>query len=97
MGLANQAAGGFVRAGKGAFLIAEQGAFHQIFRQGGAIHHHEILIRPGTVTVDRPGKEFFAGAGGAGDEYVNIADCGLGQQVQGVAQRGAGTHDACKF
>ena len=28
MGLGNQAAGGFIRAGEGPLLIAEQGAFH---------------------------------------------------------------------
>ena len=55
--------------GKGAFFIAVEFAFDQLFRDGGAVDGNEGTLVADAIVVDRPGEEFLSGAGLAGDQY----------------------------
>lgn len=70
VGLTNEAVMGAVGAREGPLFMAEQGAFHQGFGQGRAIHDNEASRGPHTVPVDGSGKELLAGPRGAGDETL---------------------------
>ena len=50
-----------MRPGEGAFLIAEQFGFDQRFRQRGAIHFDERLLRARRVVMNGVGDELFSG------------------------------------
>ena len=54
----------FIRsgAGKRSFIVAEQFAFDQIFRNGSAVHLDESLVFAQALAVDRMSHEFLAGA-----------------------------------
>ncbi len=61
--------------------MPEEGALHEGFGQGGAIHHDKVLFGPGAVIVDGPGEEFLARPGFPRDEHVGVAFGGLRQKV----------------
>src|SRR5262249_56238255 len=55
-------------AGERALLMAEQLAFQQGLRNGGAVQRHERPMGSGAVLVDRAGSQLLAGAALAGDQ-----------------------------
>src|SRR6202011_3641220 len=57
-----------VRAGEGAFLVAEQLALQQVLGDGGAVDREEGLLRAPAVLVQGPRDQFLAGTAFAGDE-----------------------------
>ena len=61
-----------VGAGEGALLVAEQLAFQQVLRDGGAVEGQERCFAPGAVLVDGPGDQFLAGAALAGDQHGDV-------------------------
>ena len=58
-----------MRAGEGALLVAEQFAFQQSGRQGGAMHCHHRLPGPRTELMNGFGDEFLARAAFAQDQH----------------------------
>ena len=60
------------RAGKGAFLVAEQFGFEQVFRYRRAIDGDERLLRAGAAAVHEARQHFLAGAAFAGDEHGGV-------------------------
>ena len=59
-------------AGEGAAAIAEEFGFDQGVGDGAAIDGDEGLVARDAVVVDRPGEQFFAGAGFADDDDVAL-------------------------
>ena len=68
-GLAEQTFAVGVRAGEGAFDGAEQFAFDQFARQGGAIDLDDLALAARAQGVDQVGDHFLARAAFAGDEH----------------------------
>ena len=76
------------RAGEGAFFVAEEFAFEQVFGDRRAVDGDERLVHAGAVLENGAGDEFLAGAAFAGDqdgragrrdladELVNLLHCG---------------------
>ena len=58
-----------VGAGKGAFLVPEEFALQQGLRNRRAVHRDERLLGAIAVLIDRPGDQFFPGAGLPADEH----------------------------
>ena len=82
------------RSGEGAFLVAEQFALQQAFRESGAIHGNERSVGPGAVRVQGAGHQFLARAAFAAHEHRGV---GLGQQqrlAHHFAHRGRFRHPA---
>ena len=63
-----------IRAGKRAFAMPEEFALEQRFRDRRAIHRHERLIFSQADLMNRAGNEFFARAGFAENQGVDIRD-----------------------
>ena len=61
------------RAGEGAFFVAEEFAFDEVFGDGGAVDLDEGSAGAGALAIEGAGDQFLAGAAFAGDE-----DGGLG-------------------
>ena len=55
-------------AGERAFLVTEQFAFEQVFRDRCAIHRDEGCLGTAALAVDEAGEHFFTRAALAGDE-----------------------------
>ena len=62
----------FLRAGKGAGLVAEQLAFHHRLGQGAGIDGDEGAVAAAGVIVQGAGHHLFAGAGFAKDQHVGV-------------------------
>ena len=77
--------------------MAEQGRFHQVFGQGGAVDHHKALICAGAVFVDDAGCEFLAGSGFTIDQHAGLAACGPGDNALDLVQLGAAAHQFGKI
>ena len=77
------------RIGKGPFLVAEEFAFDKGVRNGGAVHLHKGLGRPGSPVVDGPGHQFLPGAVLPGDEDPGIAGGGMGDKLPDPFKGGA--------
>ena len=60
-------------SGKGAFFVAEEFVFDEIFGEVGAGEGDERASAAQTFVMDGAGEEFLAGAGFAGDEHVDVA------------------------
>ena len=71
-GGANEAGVVAVGAGEGAAAVAEQLAFEQVARDGGAVEGDEGFLGAVGEVVDRAGEDFLAGAALAGDEDVDF-------------------------
>ncbi len=82
-----------VCTGKGPFAVAEEGALHQGFGEGGAVHGDKIMIFSRAVVVDGTGEELFARTGFSGDEHTGVASGGSGDQVKTVADGFAFSND----
>ena len=63
---------GFAGACKGAALIAEQLAFHEVVGNGRAVDCHKGAVRAVAFIVDGLYKQFLAGARLAGQQYVAV-------------------------
>ncbi|MNQ67409.1 hypothetical protein D3C85_819310 [compost metagenome] len=61
------------RAGKGAFLMAEELALDQALGEGAAVHGHEGPAAAAAEVVHMPRDQLLAGAGLSDDEYVGVA------------------------
>ena len=68
VGSAKTSEGGVVGTGEGPFQMAKHVAFEQGSRNGRAVDRDERRIDAGTLGMNGPGDEFFAGAAGARDE-----------------------------
>ena len=62
-----------MRAGEGAFHGAEQLAFDQFARQGGAVDLDDLALAARAEGVDEVGNHFLAGAALAGDQHGDVA------------------------
>jgi hypothetical protein len=60
-------------AGEGALAVAEELAFHQVFRDRAAVDRHEGAGGAGAAAVDQAGAQFLAAAGFAGDVDRRLA------------------------
>ena len=58
---------------KAPFAVAEELAFHQVFRDRAAVHRHEGAGGAGAAAVDQAGAQFLAAAGFAGDVDRRLA------------------------
>ena len=65
------------RAGKGAFLVAEQFGFEQVLRYCRAIDRNERLLRAGAAAVHEARQDFLARAAFPGDEHRGVRSCNL--------------------
>ena len=65
----------FQRAGESTSLVAEQFAFQQCFRDGGAIDPNIGRFFPRTQAVKRTRDKFLARAAFAEDERTSIGGC----------------------
>ena len=54
------------------FLVAEQLAFQQALRDGGAVDGQERPVGPAAVVVESAGDQFLAGAALAEDQHVHV-------------------------
>ena len=72
-------------AGERALDVAEQLAFQQSRRQGGAVDLDEGLAGPRAVLVDGPGQQLLAGAALAADQHGRRAGGHLAHQLQAAA------------
>ena len=61
-----------VGARESAALVAEQFAFQQRFRDGGAVDRQERGLAAAAVLVDRPGHQFLAGPALAEDQHGHV-------------------------
>ena len=59
-------------AGVGSALMAEQFAFKQPARNGGAVQRHKWFVPARALVVDSSGNEFFAGSGLALDQHSGV-------------------------
>ena len=78
--------------GEGAAHMAENGAFHQVMRDGAAIQRHQTTVASWAELVQRVGGQFLAGAGFAGHEDAGGALGGSGDGAVNRLHRG-GTAD----
>ncbi len=62
-----------VRAGEGAFHGAEELAFDQFARQGGAIDLDDLALAARAESMDEVGDHFLAGSALAGNQHGHIA------------------------
>ena len=67
--------------------MAEELAFQQVFRDGGAVHRHHGPLRPGAVLMDEPGQHLLAGPGFSGNQHGGLA---VGRPLCRVEQFGHG-------
>ena len=58
-----------VGTGKGAFAVTEQLAFQQGLREGRAVLHDKGPVTARAAVMNRPGDDFFAGAGFAHQQH----------------------------
>ena len=77
------------RSREGAFLVPEQFAFNQRRRQRGTVDAYQRAGLPPAPLVQRPGKEFLAGAGRPKQQHARIRRRDLGQARQREPQRRA--------
>ena len=70
-------------AGEGAFFVAEEFAFQEVFGDGGAIDADVILLAAAAQAVEGAGDEFLAGAAFAQDEDGGV---GGGDGLDELAQ-----------
>ena len=82
------------RAGEGAFFVAEQFAFQQVFRNGGAVDGEEGPAIALAVMIDGAGDEFLAGAAFAGDQGRGVAAGELADDFENVLHGLAAADDA---
>ena len=76
---------GLAGTGEGPALIAEQLAFHQVFRDGGAVDRHEGAVGPLALVVNGLSEELLARTGFPVQEDVAVH---LGK-APGLVDRGA--------
>ena len=76
--------------GEGSLDMAEQFAFQQGFRNGGAIDGDERLVPARAVVVNGAGDHFLAGAAFAGDQHIGAAFADLGDAFDDFAECRAG-------
>src|SRR5690554_2566328 len=81
VGLLKTALAGGAGAGEGAFFVAEQFRFNQVFGNGGHVQGDERVVGPGAVVVQGLGHQFFTGATLAVDQYGNV---GVGEPADGA-------------
>ena len=62
----------FTRPGEGPAPVAEQLAFYQVFRDGGAVDFDERLLGPRTQGVNGVGHQLLAGSAFAVDEHAAV-------------------------
>src|SRR5579863_6998135 len=72
VGLLELADASAVSTGEGSLLVPEQFAFEQSFRNGGAIDRQKWGLAPGTVLIDRPRHQLFAGSALADDQNRHV-------------------------
>ena len=63
----------FVRTGERAFFVTEEFVFHQVARDGPAVHRDKWLVMPRTALHDEPGRQFLATARFAADMHRRLA------------------------
>ena len=66
-----------VGAGEGAAAVAEELAFEQVARNGGAVERDERLLGAVGEVVNGAGEDLLAGAAFAGDQHVDRSACHL--------------------
>ena len=71
-------------AGEGPFLIAEELALQQVFREGRHVDGHEGPVPPPGGPVDRVGEQLLAGAGLADQQDGALADSHPPQHLLGL-------------
>src|SRR5262249_14594023 len=74
-------------------LVAEQLAFHQPGRQGGAVHLDERLVLALAQGMDGPGDQLLARAGLARNEHGGIGGGDTADAVERLPGGGALAHD----
>ena len=84
-GAANEAGVVAVGAGEGAAAVAEQLAFEQVARDGGAVEGDERFLGAVGEVVDGAGEDFLAGAALAGDEDVDFGPGDLAGELHQFA------------
>src|SRR5580658_8005487 len=84
------AAAGGGCSGEGSFFVAEEFAFDQLCRDGGAVDFYEGTVRKGAFGVQMRGQQFFSSAGFSGEQHASVATGGHGRLVEHSFERGAG-------
>ena len=84
-------------AGEGAFLMAEQFAFQQMFRDRGAVDRDEHLVGPPAFAVDVAGHQLLAGAVLPGDQDGSVAGRYLVGHPQHRTHGGIAADDGMAF
>jgi hypothetical protein len=84
--------------GEGAFLMAEELALEQAFRNRRTIHADEWAAAPSAELVNQPGEHFFARTGLATDNDGGIRRGNYARLPQGTLKSLARSHDPiCVF
>src|SRR5690554_1770126 len=81
VGLLKTALAGGAGAGEGAFFVAEQFRFNQVFGDGSHVQGDERVVGPRAVVVQGLGYELLTGAAFAVDQYGNV---GVGEPADGA-------------
>ncbi len=97
VGCLEEAGFGFQRAGEGAFLVAEEFAFHQRGNERAAIHGDEGHFRERAAKVNGARDEFLAGAAFAGDQHGGAGFFQARDHAQDVLNFGGGADDAVEI
>jgi hypothetical protein len=79
--------------GKGPLFMAEELAFDEGLRDGGAVYLHKSPIRPGGKPVNRLGHQLFSGPVFPGDQDPGIGVGGLFYQVPNLGNGRARSDD----
>src|SRR5262249_16318263 len=83
-------------SGEGAFLMAEDFAFDESFRNCGGVDGNEWTICALAEAVNRSGREFFAGPALASDDRRSVAGAQAHDEVVDFAHHLTGTHEFTK-
>ena len=81
------------RSREGAFFVAEQLAFQQRFREGGAVDRDERIPTALARIMDRLREQLLAGAAFTGDENGRIGPRITFRSAQGALEGGAVSQD----
>jgi hypothetical protein len=91
--LGNEPALGAIRAGMGAFFVAEQLALDERSGKGRTVDDKEIVVDARAIVVNGRRELLLPGAGFPADKGIGIARRRQGDQVEGLLERGAVADD----
>ena len=73
-------------AGEGAFFVAKELAFEEVFGDGTAIEGDHLVLAARAVLMDRLGDEFLAGAAFARDKHRRVSACDPPNQFEHILE-----------